>query len=352
MKLSIERSPTLSFTTARRYPRLAKATLILGAAALTLSACAQPASTDQEPQASGEGLSVVASTDVYQDLAQQVLGEHGTASAIVTGAAQDPHSYEASPQDKLSLEKADVIVANGGGYDPFIDQLTHALKNEDKVIEAFKVDDAQDEHEHADEDEHDHDGDHEHDEDEAEGRDHDHDHDHDHAHGENEHVWYDLGRMEEFVEELGERFAKADPDNAAAYTANAEKLAEELGALHGQVQQLKGSGDFLATEPVAEYLLLDAGYRNVTNKEFLSAVEHDRDLPPVLLKEAEDTLKDKKVKFLSYNTQTETSQTVTLKKVAEQHEIPVLDFTENLPEGKDYVEWMKDNIQTISELGA
>ena len=173
-------------------------------------------------------------------MAQQILGDHGTANAIVTGAAQDPHSYEASPQDKLSLEKADVIVANGGGYDPFIDQLTQALKNQDKVVTAFNA--TADEHDHADEDGHDHDHDeHDHDQpaDDHAGHDHDdehdHDHDHDHAHGENEHVWYDLARMEEFVEELGESFAKADPDNAAAYKQNAEKLAEELAELHQRV---------------------------------------------------------------------------------------------------------------------
>lgn len=304
----------------RPYPRLAKAGLLLGGAALALTACGQPAANDSDQQTGVAGLAVVASTDVYQDLAQQVLGEHGQASSIVTGAAQDPHSYEASPHDKLVLEQADVIVANGGGYDPFIDQLTHALKNEDKVITAFRDDDQSAGHKH--------------------------------DHGENEHVWYDLGLMEEFAVELGERFGQADPDNAAKYTENAKKLAEELGELHEQVSQIKGSGDFLATEPVAEYLLLDAGYTNATNEEFLSAVEHDRDLPPVLLKEAEDTLKDKKVKFLSYNTQTETSQTVMLKKVAEQNDIPFLDFRENLPEGKNFIEWMKDNIQTISELGA
>ncbi|MFC0582562.1 metal ABC transporter substrate-binding protein [Micrococcoides hystricis] len=373
--MSISRKP--------RSSSIARFGLLAGAAAFALTGCTQNADSGGENDTSTQGLTVVASTDVYQDLAERVLGEHGSATAIVTGAAQDPHSYEASPQDKLTLEKADVIVANGGGYDPFIDQLTEALGNEDKVIEAFKGesshdhdhdhdhgdedadkgaddhaedDHAEDDHAHNDhaEDEHAHD-DHAHDDEthdeDAHGEDAHDDHGgHDHEHGENEHVWYDLGLMAEFVTELGEEFGKVDPDNKDSYAANAEELSNQLTTMFEEVKAVNGSGEFLTTEPVAEYLLEDAGFDNATDPQFISAVEHDQDLPPVLLKEAEDQLSSKSVKFLAYNTQTETSQTKTLRAVAEENDIPVLYFTENLPEGQDYIEWMKSNIETVSQL--
>ena len=43
------------------------------------------------------------------------------------------------------------------------------------------------------------------------------------------------------------------------------------------------------------------------------------------------------VRLLAYNTQTEGPQTLAVKKAAEDAGIPVLDFSETLPDGKTYV---------------
>src|SRR5690606_29673697 len=94
-------------------------------------------------------------------------------------------SYEASARDRLALTEADVIIANGGGYDPFIDALlgenpaAHvlvAVELSGLLAEEYEAD----EHDHAD----DHESE-EHSEDEE--------HDsHNHVDGLNEHVWYHL----------------------------------------------------------------------------------------------------------------------------------------------------------------
>lgn len=328
----------VSFASSKLRGRMAKTAMLAGVSAFALVGCAQAADEATAGPEQQQGLNVVASTDVYQDLASKVLGEHGTVTAIIEGSAQDPHSHEASPQDKLLLEKADIIVANGGGYDPFIDQLTHSLENEDKVIYAFKGEG----HDHSDHEDHDHDD---------EAHDHEHEDEHDHDHGfENEHIWYDLEEMSHFAEELAEAFAEADAENAEDYRANGKALSDELDELLEKAESINGRGGFLATEAVSEYLLIHAGFTNETDPAFLSAVEHDQDLPPILLKQAEDQLNDGEVKFLSYNTQTETSQTQALKQTAEDNGIPVLDFTENLPENTDFIQWMESNIEQITNL--
>ena len=47
----------------------------------------------------------------------------GRVSSIINRTSQDPHSYEATTQDKLAVSKAELVVENGGGYDDFIHTL-------------------------------------------------------------------------------------------------------------------------------------------------------------------------------------------------------------------------------------
>ena len=62
-----------------------------------------------------------------------------------TSTATDPHSYEATPQDRLAVEKADLIVANGAGYDSFITQLASSADKEDAV---YQVTEGSADHDH------------------------------------------------------------------------------------------------------------------------------------------------------------------------------------------------------------
>ncbi|GAA4830303.1 zinc ABC transporter substrate-binding protein [Garicola koreensis] len=302
---------------------------LAGLAVLTVSACggssggssggsgSSPAE-DEEGQAE---LSVVTSTDVYADLISQIGGDAVEVQALVTSTATDPHSYEATPQDRLAVENADVIIANGAGYDSFITQLASAAEKEDAVHQV------------------------------AEGSaEHDHDHSHDHEDGDsyqNEHLWYDLARMEQFVLEVAEHLGQLAPQHAELYAEGAEELAEQIGALDERSQQLQASGhSYLATEAVSGYLLEHAGFDNRTDPAFLSAVEHGDDVSPRLYRDA--LQRSEEVDLLSYNAQTETQQASRIRDAAQEASAVVVEFTETIPEDSaGYLEWMESNIDTL-----
>jgi hypothetical protein len=108
---------------------IAFATAGLAVTALALTGCAST------PAESADGtVQVVASTNVYGDIAQQIGGDLVSVTSFITSAAQDPHSYEASAQDQLALSKADIVIENGGGYDPFIDTLMNAAGNDEVAV--------------------------------------------------------------------------------------------------------------------------------------------------------------------------------------------------------------------------
>lgn len=112
---------------------------------------------------------------------------------------------------------------------------------------------AHEDHDHAkhDHDEHDHDkhdhAEHDHDkhghEDEhahkdEHGHEDEHGHDHEgHAHGEFDmHLWLDPQNAKAMLHEIEEALVAADPANAAAYEANAERLSQELDGLTEEVK--------------------------------------------------------------------------------------------------------------------
>lgn len=309
-------------------------TLVLG---LGLAGCASPAASGDD-----DTLTVVASTSAYGDIVRQVAGDAVTVESIIDRASQDPHSYEATPQDKLTLSHADLVVANGGGYDSFVDTLTTDLGTDaSAIITAVDYSEkahAEEESSHAGH-EHAH---------ETEGAEAGHE-GHDHA-AFNEHVWYDLHTASAVAGEVAKRLGDLKPDEAETFTANAQKFGDETEALEKRLGELAASADgeqYAMTEPVPYYLLEEAGLSDGTPEGFSGAIEEGNDVSPLVLNELDNKLASGDISMLAYNAQTSGPQTEAVRSAAEKAGVPVVDFTETLPQGSDYLDWMDSNIDAI-----
>ncbi|MDQ0768626.1 zinc/manganese transport system substrate-binding protein [Pseudarthrobacter defluvii] len=307
----------------------------LAGVGLLLSACGpQPSQTSDAAQ----GINVVTSTNVYGDIARTIGGDKVKVTAIINSPAQDPHSYEATAQDRLAVSKAQLVIENGGGYDAFIHTLVEGSKIDSAgVLTAVELsglahpDDATAGASEA----------------AGGGAD-----GHDHG-GLNEHVWYSLPAMERVADAIAGKLAALDPGSASSFTANADSFKSSLSQLQSKVDALKAAapgGRVAVTEPVPLYLLEDAGLVNATPEQYTAAIEEGSDVPPAVLKEATDLVGSGSVRLLAYNDQTEGPQTEALKKAAESAGVPVVDFTETLPEGKTFLQWMTDNVNNISKV--
>ena len=69
-----------------------------------------------EAQAS-DRLRVVASFSILADMAQEIGGDRVLVTALV-GANADAHSFEPSPQQGAVIAKAQLVIANGLGFEP------------------------------------------------------------------------------------------------------------------------------------------------------------------------------------------------------------------------------------------
>ncbi len=305
---------------------------------------------DLAAAADGDGLLVVASTDVYADIAQAIGGDLVTTQAIISGTAADPHSYEATARDQLAVDDADLIILNGGGYDSFMDTLIEASGTGAPVISAVEVSGLLGDHDESDHDESDHDES-DHEEDADPGSDHEDGDDHDHIEGFNEHVWYSFHAMEHLAEEIEQHLAELDPANAAAFEANAQAFIDGIGALEDRAAEIAATTagtNALVTEPVPLYLLEELGFVNVTPDAFMEAVEEGSEISVGLLDEVIGLATGGTVGLLAYNEQTTGPETERVLEAADGAGVPVVSFSETLPAGQDYLSWMSANLEAVA----
>ncbi len=316
-----------------------------GAGALVLALALAACSSDDGPDGASDDatLSVVASTNVWGDVVRQVGGDLVEVTSVVDDPSVDPHSFEANARVELAMSRADLVVVNGGGYDDFASQLLDALDQAPPVVvavDSHAADDA-----HADEspeatpaeatpaeETHAEDG---------------------HAHGEgNEHVWYDLPTVEAVALDVADELAALAPEHAAQVRANADAFVGRLAELEQRAARLAeehGGAEVLATEPVPLFLVEAAGLVDRTPPQFSAAVEEETDVPPAAMSEMLDLVSSPQVAFLVYNEQTTGPQTDQVLEAAQAAGLPVVDVTETLPEGEDYVSWMAGNLDAFAQ---
>lgn len=259
------------------------------------------------------GIRVVASTNVWGNIAGLIGGDSVTVSSLITDPKQDPHDYQASATNLKTVSDAQLLIENGGGYDDFMTQLIESSGNKAAVVNAVKIsgfsgDDL------------------------------------------NEHVWYSFPTVKLVAASIANELSLLDPSDAEVFSKNLDNFNQQLDQLTAAATALNASSDrVLVTEPVPLYLLEAAGFSDATPHEFSHAVEEGNDAPASVVSEMNSLLQSGTIRLLAVNSQTESEQVDAVRDVANKANVPVVEFTETLPAGLDYLSWMRQNIQRISE---
>ncbi|MGI3784451.1 MAG: metal ABC transporter solute-binding protein, Zn/Mn family, partial [Janthinobacterium lividum] len=282
-------------------------------AACSGSASPAPASSG----GSGQTISVVASTNVYGDIATSIGGDAVTVSSIIARPDQDPHEYTADARTQLRLSKAQLVIQDGAGYDDFVATMLAATRAKPRVVTVADVS-GYDLHP---------------------------------ADGElNEHFWYDLPTMVRLADRLDQDLTALAPDRAATFRTNAAALTARLQALEKTEADLgsehAGTGVAI-TEPVPLYLLEACGLVNRTPAAFSEAVEEGSDVAPSVLTQTTALFSSHQVALLASNEQAAGPQTDLVVAAARKNGVPVVGVTETLPAGQDYVGWMQANLDAV-----
>ena len=144
-------------------------------------------------------LNVVASFSVIGDITQEIGGDKITLTTLV-GPDGDAHTFEPAPKDAKALHDADLIIVNGIHLEKWMEKLAKAASAKAPyVVASYGITPRQ-----MNED------------------------------GQtvlDPHAWQNLKNGIIYVRNIEEGLAKADPEDAATYKANADKLVAKLEKL-------------------------------------------------------------------------------------------------------------------------
>ncbi|WP_456697244.1 metal ABC transporter substrate-binding protein [Aeromicrobium sp. P5_D10] len=175
-----------------------------------LAACGSDAKDDGK-------ISVVASFYPLAFVAEQVGGTHVDVSNLTTPGVE-AHDVELKPKQVASVQDADLVLYQSGFQAAVDEAVDQAGRSDDDTLDAASLVSLKPALEKN--------GEHEADEDEE------HHADDGHAHGEEDpHTWLDPSNMIAFAKDTSTRLAAADPDHAAEFEANADRLIAELNEL-------------------------------------------------------------------------------------------------------------------------
>lgn len=153
---------------------------------------------------------VVASFTILADFAKVVAGERAAVKSLV-GANSDTHVYRATPADARLLKDAQLVIINGLGFEGFMTRLVKSSGTKATIITAtagIKAMKAEDDHGHG----------------------------HGHSHGKlDPHAWQSIEAAKTYVANIRDGLIKIDPAGKDAYTANAAAYTAELDKLKGEI---------------------------------------------------------------------------------------------------------------------
>jgi ABC-type Zn uptake system ZnuABC Zn-binding protein ZnuA len=167
-------------------------------------------------------LDVIASVSFLADIAQNVAGDRFAVRSLVP-LDTDPHSFEPTPADLREVATADLVVVNGSGLEgPLLKTLENAggeatIVDASAGLQSRSPQPGEPPLENSETD---------------------------------PHFWLDPVLVKTYVANIRDAFAKADPDGAALYDANAAAYAKRLDGLDAWIRSQ------VATVPAANRLLV------------------------------------------------------------------------------------------------
>ena len=268
-------------------------------------------SNKQNSTSQSDKISIVTTTNVYSDIAKNIVGKYGTATAIIDKSSVDPHDFDPTTADAKKVAQANIIVANGLGYDSWMNKLAKSVDKKPVLVGEDLM-----------------------------GL----------KSGDNPHIWYNLDMPTKYVDYLVKRLSKLDKKHAAYFKENGEKYLAKIDKIKQLAQANKGDQKpVFVSEPVFDYALQEAGYK-IGDKKFEEAIENGTDPSPKTINEMNNAIKQKKIAFFVNNTQASSSTVKSFVKLAKKNNVPVLNVRETIPNNTTYLAWMKENYQKLADI--
>jgi zinc/manganese transport system substrate-binding protein len=285
-------------------------TILVISIALTLGAAGCGGSSGS----GGSALDVVASTNVYGDIAGQIGGSHVHVTSVLSDPNADPHLFEPGTQNGLAVSQARLVIQNGAGYDDFMGRLEAASPSGSRIV--VTIADVLGVH----------------------GRD------------ANPHLWYDVPGLPRIAGAIAAGLEQADTKHADAYRAGLARFIGSLRPLDDEVRRVRKryAGRPVAyTEPVPGYLLAALALHNLAPTSFTRAIQNGSEPPAEAVAAMNALVRDRRIDVLIYNSQAVSPITARVRTAAARTGIPVVGVTETLPPHLSLQQWQLAQVRSL-----
>ncbi len=255
---------------------------------------------------------IIAAENFYGSVAKQIGGDFVQVRSILHQPDQDPHLFSLTPSVAKALEKGNLIIYNGLGYDPWMQNLLSADLAATRTV--ICVADLMHKKE-----------------------------------GANPHIWYDPDTMPVYAKALSDFLIKNDPTHQKEYQSHYQHFIAQQQNLRLLIKQIKiQHNDILviATEPVFGYMAQALGFR-MQGIPFQLSMMNGVDPSPKQVQDFQRQLQQRRVKLVFYNSQVSSPLVLHLLQQAKLFGISVVGVMETQPTHTTYYQWMRDQLKRV-----
>jgi zinc transport system substrate-binding protein len=264
-------------------------------------------------------IDVIASFYPLYFFAKQIGGDKANVSNI-TPAGAEPHDYELSTKDIARIEKAAVLILNGGGLEAWGDKVQNNLRNKNVVIvtvaDGLITQEVEDKG----------------------------------AIIKDSHIWLDPVLAKKEAQRIAQAFMKADPGNAVTYKANRQNLENKFDMLDSAFRnglKMCEQKNIVTSHAAFGYLASQYGLKQVA----IAGFSPDYEPSPKELGEVVQFAKNNSVKYIFFETLVSPKLSETIAKEVGAKTIvfnPLEGLTpEEQSDGKDYFSVQQENLANL-----
>lgn len=292
-----------------RIARIAIAALASVGMLASVAACGSGQSTSEK----NGTIEVAASVNQWGTVAKALGGDNVNVTSIINSTNVDAHDYEPTTSDIAKLQKAQVIIVNGAGYDAWAVKAAQTANA--TIVNAAEIGGVND--------------------------------------GENPHVWFSADVRKAVAQAITEAYGQADAAKKNDFDKMNDQWTAEENNVESKIAEVKQKTDglaYAATESVASYLAEDMSLADATPSGYARATANESEPTPTDIKQFTDALKAGEIKLLVVNTQEESELTGKITDAAKSVEVPMVELTEQMPEQYDSLTaWMEGLVDAFSQ---
>ena len=298
---------------------------------LTSFAVTQPNFTSEISTTDNSKLQVVTSATFLYEFTQNIGKEMVDVTLLVPMGA-DPHDWEPTIRDTERLQRSDVIIVNGIGYEHWIGSLELTgiagilvdTSNGISTLDSAKHDEEKHDEEKHDEEKHD-----------------------EEKHGAlDPHIWLNPVYAQLQVKNIANALSNSDPMNKNHYQSNAEIYNQELNLLDAKIKtELSGcKTDFITFHDAFSYFSEEY---DLTQHTIISSTDSHGDVTPKTLEHIISLARELNIKviFAEENTSTKTSQVIADEIGGKVLVLSPLEIVSD----ETYVEKMTQNLESLKD---